>query len=281
MTHTILVVDDSPLWMKIATTILTSRGYHVIQASNGAEGLTKARNSSNVDLIVTDLRMPCMDGLAMIREVRRLPQYADVPIILLTSESGAELKEDAIRAGASWLSKPIRAFELLTAVSRELEDSNVRNTSTRTRSSLPRFQVMAMLCLVAVLVALSLLWPPAMATVRTTESPPNTVIKRDDAAFRLPNFAEEYHIVFQGEFSCDFNTCVIVVPTSTLPNGGAALEIGTGPGEEICESSHILCDAWSAPGTHVWLPRPPPRFRYSITTGIPDNSLAGSRVASP
>ena len=100
MTASILTVDDSPSIRMAIRIALTGAGYSVQEAGDGAEGLAKA-GASKFDMIVTDLNMPNMDGLTMIRELRKQPAQAGIPIIFLTTESDADMKSQAKAAGAN------------------------------------------------------------------------------------------------------------------------------------------------------------------------------------
>jgi len=116
---TILSVDDSPSIRAAIRIALTGEGYQVEEAVNGADGLTKA-SAGGFDLIMTDLNMPVMDGLTMIRELRQRPCGVGVPIIFLSTESDAEMKAQAKAAGATgWLTKPVY-FEQLVRVVRKV-----------------------------------------------------------------------------------------------------------------------------------------------------------------
>lgn len=113
MTASILTVDDSPSIRVALKIALTNAGYSVAEAANGAEGIEKARASA-FDLIITDLNMPVMDGLTMIEEMRRMPDQMGVPIVFLTTESDAAMKERAKAAGATgWLTKPFDPDQLV------------------------------------------------------------------------------------------------------------------------------------------------------------------------
>lgn len=119
MTKTILCVDDSPSVRQMVKLTLTGAGYTVIQAEDGAEGLRVAA-TAQANLIITDLNMPNMNGLQFIREVRKLPAYAGVPILFLTTESDAALKQEAKAAGATgWITKPFQQ-EQLVALARKV-----------------------------------------------------------------------------------------------------------------------------------------------------------------
>lgn len=113
MTASILTVDDSPSLRMAIRIALTGAGYAVTEAGDGVEGLQKA-GDSQFDLVVTDLNMPNMDGLTMIREMRKLPAYCGTPIIFLTTESDDAMKVQAKAAGATgWLVKPFVPDQLI------------------------------------------------------------------------------------------------------------------------------------------------------------------------
>ncbi len=98
---------------------LSAAGYRVIEAGDGREGLTQA-NSNSVNMIVTDLNMPVMNGLEFIRALRQLPSYRGVPIVFLTTELDDALKQQAKAAGATgWITKPFKQEQLL-AVAKKL-----------------------------------------------------------------------------------------------------------------------------------------------------------------
>lgn len=113
MTASILTVDDSPSIRVALNIALSAAGYVVAEAANGAEGIEKAKASA-FDLIITDLNMPVMDGLTMIEKLRSMPDQTGVPIVFLTTESDAALKERAKAAGATgWLTKPFDPDQLV------------------------------------------------------------------------------------------------------------------------------------------------------------------------
>lgn len=120
MSKTILSVDDSVSALQMIKLTLVSAGYQVVQAANGADGLSKAR-ANPVDMVLTDLNMPVMDGLTLIRELRRLPAFKGVPIVFLTTESDAAMKQQAKAAGATgWITKPFQQDQLLAVVRKVL-----------------------------------------------------------------------------------------------------------------------------------------------------------------
>jgi two-component system chemotaxis response regulator CheY len=120
MSANILTVDDSASIRLTTNVALSNAGYAVTEAINGADGIAKA-TSGQFDLIVTDLNMPVMDGLTMIRELRKIPSQMGIPIIFLTTESDGSIKEQAKAAGATgWLTKPFDPENLVKIVRKVL-----------------------------------------------------------------------------------------------------------------------------------------------------------------
>lgn len=116
MTKTILSVDDSASMRQMVKLTLGGAGYEVIEAVDGSDALKKAQAGS-FHMVVTDLNMPVMDGLSLIRELRKLPLYKGVPIVFLTTESDEERKKEAKSAGATgWITKPFKQEQLLAVV---------------------------------------------------------------------------------------------------------------------------------------------------------------------
>jgi two-component system chemotaxis response regulator CheY len=102
-TKTILVVDDSTVMRKLIAATLADSVYQVLLAADGAAALQHARAAA-VDLVLTDWNMPIMGGHQLIRELRQLENYAETPILVLTTEASDTEKSDARAAGASgWL----------------------------------------------------------------------------------------------------------------------------------------------------------------------------------
>jgi two-component system chemotaxis response regulator CheY len=113
----ILVLDDSATMIMSLSRILKNAGYTVDTAANGVEGMTKLAAGLKPNLILTDLNMPQMDGLAFIKEARRSAGTRFTPIIVLTTESGASKRDEARAAGASgWLNKPTEPGDLLATL---------------------------------------------------------------------------------------------------------------------------------------------------------------------
>ena len=116
----ILTVDDSPSIRQMVKLVFEEAGYEVHQAVDGAEGLEKAKAKA-VGMVVTDLNMPRMDGITLVRELRKLPTYKGVPIILLTTESDESFKKQAKEAGATgWITKPFKQEQLLAVAQKVL-----------------------------------------------------------------------------------------------------------------------------------------------------------------
>lgn len=116
----ILIVDDSPSIRQTIIISLSETGHTITEAVDGADGLRKAQ-AQHFDLIITDLNMPNMDGLGMIRHLRQLPDYAGVPILFLSTESDAGIKQQAKAAGATgWLTKPFVAEQLIRIIEKVL-----------------------------------------------------------------------------------------------------------------------------------------------------------------
>ena len=97
---------------------LKGAGYEVLQACDGVEALDLAREQV-VDLVLTDVHMPRMDGITLVRELRALANYKFVPMLILTTESSQEKKMDGKRAGATgWIVKPFNPPQLLATLAR-------------------------------------------------------------------------------------------------------------------------------------------------------------------
>lgn len=118
MPHPILCVDDSASIRQMVSFALQSAGYRAETAVDGADALTKLTGNP-LALIITDLNMPNLDGIGMIRKIRALPAYAGVPIVMLTTESDDAKKQEGKAAGATgWLVKPFDQVKLLAVVSK-------------------------------------------------------------------------------------------------------------------------------------------------------------------
>jgi len=117
----ILSVDDSPVMRQMVKATLLEAGHEVSQAPNGEEGL-KIAGTQVFDMVITDVNMPIMDGLTLIRNLRQLPAYVSVPMIALTTEATADVKRTGRDAGATaWVVKPFSPQRLIDAVAQLLK----------------------------------------------------------------------------------------------------------------------------------------------------------------
>ena len=117
MPKTIFLVDDSATILLSISSILQKAGYAIEKAGNGEEALKKFNAGVKVDLLMTDLNMPGMNGIELIQKVRTLPAYKFMPILFLTTESQQSKKAEAKAAGASgWIVKPATADELINTI---------------------------------------------------------------------------------------------------------------------------------------------------------------------
>jgi len=116
----ILVVDDAMTMRQMVSFTLKQGGYETVEAVDGQDALNKLQTLV-VDLIITDLNMPNMDGITLIQNVRKLPAMKSKPILMLTTEGQPAKKEQGKAAGATgWIVKPFDPAKLLQTVSRVL-----------------------------------------------------------------------------------------------------------------------------------------------------------------
>jgi two-component system chemotaxis response regulator CheY len=116
MKKAILVVDDTRSMRKMVAAVLEGAGYEVAEAGDGVEALQMAQTRV-FDFVVTDHNMPRMDGVTLVRELRRLPDYDPVAVIVLSTEVSAELKQKGREAGATgWMAKPFDPQRMLDIV---------------------------------------------------------------------------------------------------------------------------------------------------------------------
>lgn len=117
----ILAVDDSASMRQMVSFTLKGAGHDVFEASDGVEALNLAKGQSGVDLVISDINMPNMDGIALIKELRNLPNYKFTPILMLTTESGKAKKTEGKSAGATgWIVKPFNPDQLLATIKKVL-----------------------------------------------------------------------------------------------------------------------------------------------------------------
>ncbi|ABV34800.1 response regulator receiver protein [Shewanella sediminis HAW-EB3] len=116
----ILAVDDSASMRQMVGFTLKTAGFDVTEASNGDEAL-KVAQKGEYDLVISDVNMPVMDGLTLIRNLRTLPAYKFTPLLMLTTESGTDKKQEGRSAGATgWIVKPFNPDQLLATVRKVL-----------------------------------------------------------------------------------------------------------------------------------------------------------------
>jgi len=118
MAKTIMVVDDSASLRQVVSIALKGAGYDIIEASDGKDGLSKL-TGQKVHLIVSDVNMPNMDGISMVKEIKQNPAYKFTPVIMLTTESQESKKMEGKAAGVkAWMVKPFKPDQMLAAVSK-------------------------------------------------------------------------------------------------------------------------------------------------------------------
>jgi two-component system, chemotaxis family, chemotaxis protein CheY len=116
----ILAVDDSASMRKMVTFTLKNAGYDVEEAEDGVDALNKAQLRV-FDCIVTDVNMPNKDGITLIKDLRALPDYKFIPMLMLTTESGMEKKMEGKAAGATgWIVKPFDPEQLIKTLKKVL-----------------------------------------------------------------------------------------------------------------------------------------------------------------
>lgn len=116
----ILAVDDSASMRQMVSFTLQGAGYEVVEACDGQDALNKARQHQ-VDLVLSDVNMPVMDGITLIKNLRTLPNYKFTPILMLTTESAADKKSEGKAAGATgWIVKPFNPDQLLNTIKKVL-----------------------------------------------------------------------------------------------------------------------------------------------------------------
>jgi two-component system, chemotaxis family, chemotaxis protein CheY len=117
MKKNILIVDDSESIREVVSIALQSEGYNVFTGIDGQDGLKVLLENTNVNLIISDLNMPNMNGISFLKEVRKIDKYKYLPILILTTESQEAKKLEAKQEGATgWIIKPFVKEKLLAVV---------------------------------------------------------------------------------------------------------------------------------------------------------------------
>ena len=118
MAKTIMIVDDSASMRRVVGIALKGAGYDVIEGVDGKDALSKL-TGQKVHMIISDVNMPVMDGIAFLKAVKGMPAYKFTPVIMLTTESAEEKKREGPAAGArAWVVKPFQPEQLVNAVQR-------------------------------------------------------------------------------------------------------------------------------------------------------------------
>jgi two-component system, chemotaxis family, chemotaxis protein CheY len=118
---TILAVDDSASMRQMVAFTLKGAGYDVVEAVDGLDALNKAK-SQTFDCVVTDVNMPNKDGISLIKDLRAMPNYKFTPMLMLTTESGMDKKQQGKDAGATgWIVKPFNPDQLLKTIKKVME----------------------------------------------------------------------------------------------------------------------------------------------------------------
>ncbi|MDF0675094.1 MAG: response regulator [Nitrospira sp.] len=121
MGKTALIVDDSPTMRQLVSSTLTNAGFTVVEAEHGKDAVNKVAAEPKLDIIVTDLNMPEMDGITLIKALRKLNAFRFTPILMLTTESAADKKQAGKEAGATgWIVKPFNPDILLKTIAKVL-----------------------------------------------------------------------------------------------------------------------------------------------------------------
>ncbi|MBF0240545.1 MAG: response regulator [SAR324 cluster bacterium] len=116
MGKVIMTVDDSPSIRQMVTFTLKNAGYEVVEAVDGADAINKVKQHS-VNMVITDLNMPNVDGIELIKQLRANPAHKFTPIVMLTTESQDTKKQEGRSAGATgWIVKPFKPDQLIAVV---------------------------------------------------------------------------------------------------------------------------------------------------------------------
>jgi two-component system, chemotaxis family, chemotaxis protein CheY len=121
MSKTVLIVDDSATMRQMVNFTLTGAGFTVVEAGDGADAVKKLTAGTKPSLVITDLNMPNMDGISLIKEIRKMGTLKFTPILMLTTESTDEKKKEGQAAGATgWIVKPFNPEQMLKVIAKVL-----------------------------------------------------------------------------------------------------------------------------------------------------------------
>ena len=116
---TILIADDAASIRQLVSFTLKDAGHQILEADNGQKGFEIASSTGKIDLVISDVNMPEMDGIELTKQIRALPNHKGTPILLLTTESAADKKAEGKSAGATgWLVKPFKPEQLVATVNK-------------------------------------------------------------------------------------------------------------------------------------------------------------------
>ena len=134
MAKTILIVDDSASLRAVVKLTLERASHRVLEAGDGLEALRQLECTPKVHLIISDVNLPNLDGIAFVRKLKKHPHHKFIPVILLTTENQAQKKDEGRAAGAkAWILKSFKATQLLEAVARLGLTSSAESASSQTR----------------------------------------------------------------------------------------------------------------------------------------------------
>ena len=121
MSKTVLVVDDSVSMRQMVSFTLKGAGFEVVEAGDGKEAVDKLNGGAKPNLVITDLNMPNMDGISLIREIRKMAAHKFTPVLMLTTESADDKKKEGQSAGATgWIVKPFNPDQMLATIKKVL-----------------------------------------------------------------------------------------------------------------------------------------------------------------
>ena len=125
----ILVVDDCPTTRKLIGLYLKSKGFSVVTAENGLDALEKLA-AQDINLILSDINMPYMDGIEFVKTLRADPNSSNIPVYMVSTESDPEEKERAFKTGANgYMVKPVTANQVVTVVKNILKETIFKSTT--------------------------------------------------------------------------------------------------------------------------------------------------------